>query len=868
MANLGDIGVSAVINILSAFAFLLAFALLRIQPINDRVYFPKWYINGGRTSPRNSGYFVGKFVNLNFKTYLTFLNWMPQALRMSESQIIDHAGLDSAAFLRIYLLGFKIFGPMALIALLVLIPVNVSGGTLFFLSKELVVSDIDKLSISNIRPKSNKFFVHISMEYLFTFWTCYMLYKEYERVASMRLKYLASQQRRAEQFTVLVKNVPYASGRSISDSVEIYFKKNHPDHYLCHQAVYNANKFAKLVRKRERLQNWLDYNQLKFERHPEKKRPTSKKGFLGLWGEKVDSIDYYRKQLTEFDERLTMERQRVLKDPKYIMPAAFVSFNSRWGACVCAQTTQSKNPTLWLTNWAPEPRDVYWKNLAIPFVSLTIRKLVISLLVFALVFFYMIPIAFVQSLANLDGLEKVAPFLRPVIELKFVKSFLQGFLPGLALKIFLYILPSVLMAMSKIEGHVAFSVLERRTAAKYYYFMLVNVFLGSIATGTAFEQLDSFLHQSPTQIPRTIGVSIPMKATFFITYIMVDGWAGIAGEILRLKPLVIFHLKNMFVVKTERDREKAMDPHGVDFPETLPSLQLYFLLGLVYAVITPILLPFVLIFFGFAYLVYRHQIINVYHQQYESVAAFWPHVHTRIIASLLISQLLLMGLLSTKKAANSTPFLAVLPILTLTFHKYCKNRFEPAFRKYPLEEAVDKDAEEGGPEHDLSLKSYLSDAYLHPIFRSFEEVGLVEDPEVKVDKKPTHHIITPPASQPSSQSTPKAEAEMSSIQKYEFEAPGDAYHYQVEPPPGNAYHYQIESPGNACNYGLETHSNGPNEYYYEVQAPGNTYHYEDESPGNAYSYAAESPGNAYHYDVEHNSSLYSYADASHHNYRY
>lgn len=53
--------------------------------------------------------------------------------------------------------------------------------------------------------------------------------------------------------------------------------------------------------------------------------------------------------------------------------------------------------------------------------------------------------------------------------------------------------------MSKIEGHVAVSMLERRAAAKYYYFMLVNVFLGSIVTGTAFEQLDSFIHQSPTQ---------------------------------------------------------------------------------------------------------------------------------------------------------------------------------------------------------------------------------------------------------------------------------------------------------------------------------------------------------------------------------
>lgn len=41
------------------------------------------------------------------------------------------------------------------------------------------------------------------------------------------------------------------------------------------QAVYNANKFAKFVRRRDRLQNWLDYYQLKFQRHPDR-RPTVK----------------------------------------------------------------------------------------------------------------------------------------------------------------------------------------------------------------------------------------------------------------------------------------------------------------------------------------------------------------------------------------------------------------------------------------------------------------------------------------------------------------------------------------------------------------------------------------------------------------
>ncbi|KAL6549819.1 hypothetical protein OROMI_020307 [Orobanche minor] len=792
MATLGDIGVSALINILSAFAFLLAFALLRIQPINDRVYFPKWYIAGKRSSPRGWCGVVGKFVNLNIKTYFTFLNWMPQALKMSESEIISHAGLDSAVFLRIYTLGLKIFGPIAIAALLFLIPVNVSDGTLFFLRRDLVVSDIDKLSISNVRPKSYKFFVHILMEYAFTFWACFMLYKEYDRVASMRLKFLASQGRRAEQFTVLVRNVPHVSGRSVSDSIETFFRRNHPDHYLCQQAVYDANKFAKLVRKRNRLQNWLDYYQLKFERHPDK-RPTTKRGFLGLWGERVDSMDFYKEQIEIFDRKMTMERQKILKDPKSVMSAAFVSFNTSWGAAVCAQTQQSKNPTLWLTNQAPEPRDVYWKNLSIPFVSLTIRKLVMSLSVFALVFFYMIPIAFVQSLANLEGLEKVASFLRPLIEWKFVKSFLQGFLPGLALKIFLYILPAILMVMSKIEGHVALSVLERRTAAKYYYFMLVNVFLGSIVAGTAFQQLHAFLHQSAAQIPRNIGVSIPMKATFFITYIMVDGWAGIAGEILRLKPLVIFHLKNMFIVKTERDLEKATNPGGVDFPETLPSLQLYFLLGIVYMVVTPILLPFILIFFAFAYLVYRHQVINVYEQQYESAAAFWPHVHGRIMASLLISQLLLMGLLSTKEAANSTPFLVVLPILTLTFHQYCKKRFEPAFRKYPLEEAVSKDAEDRAPVSEVGLKSYLADAYLHPIFHSFEEVDLVE---VKVDKDQAR----PDSPSPSETSSPSPQ--YTYHHEDEEQLPQMLQQYAVEPP-HTMYHYGFESSNNVYRYDSE-----------------------------------------------------------------
>ncbi|XP_061359329.1 calcium permeable stress-gated cation channel 1-like [Gastrolobium bilobum] len=753
MATFQDIGVAAAINILSAFIFFVAFAILRLQPFNDRVYFPKWYLKGLRTDPLHGGAFVRKFVNLDWRSYLRFLNWMPAALRMPELELIDHAGLDSVVYLRIYLLGLKIFVPIAFLAWAVLFPVNrTSTGLEGAGVNNITSSDIDKFSISNVHKGSERFWAHIVMAYAFTFWTCYILLKEYEKVASMRLQFLAAEKRRPDQFTVLVRNIPPDPDESVSELVEHFFLVNHPDNYLTHQVVYDANRLAKVVKKKKKLQNWLVYYQNKLERTS--KRPEMKTGFLGLRGKKVDAIDYYTTEIDKLAKEIALERDKVTNDPKSIMPAAFVSFKSRWGAAVCAQTQQTRNPTIWLTEWAPEPRDIYWSNLAIPYVSLTVRRLIIAVAFFFLTFFFMIPIAIVQTFASLDGIQKAAPWLKPLINVPIIKSFIQGFLPGIVLKLFLIFLPAILMIMSKFEGFGSISSLERRSASRYYLFNFVNVFLGNIITGTAFQQLDSFIHQPANEYPVTIGTSIPLKASFFITYIMVDGWAGIAAEVLMLKPLIIYHLKNFFLVKTEKDREEAMDPGSIGFNTGEPRIQLYFLLGLVYAAVTPSVLPFIIIFFGLAYVVFRHQIINVYNQEYESGAAFWPDVHFRVVFALIVSQIVLMGLLTTKKAASSTPFLIALPILTIWFHRYCKGRFESAFVKYPLQEAMMKDTLERATEPNLNLKGYLQNAYVHPIFKASMDDDDDDDEEEIMSQKWETESVTVPTKRHSRRSTP------------------------------------------------------------------------------------------------------------------
>ncbi|KAG4394616.1 hypothetical protein AAZX31_20G059600 [Glycine max] len=732
MTTLSDIGVAAAINISTALLFFVAFAILRLQPWNDRVYFPKWYLKGLRTDPVHGRALVSKFINLDWRAYLSFLNWMPEALRMPEPELIDHAGLDSVVYLRIYLIGLKIFIPIAFLAWIVLVPVNwTSTGLEGSQIKNITSSNIDKLSVSNVHRGSERFWGHIVMAYAFTFWTCYVLLKEYGKVATMRLGFLAAEKRRPDQFTVLVRNIPPDPDESVSELVEHFFLVNHPDHYLTHQVVYDANKLAKLVEKKKKFKNWLVYYQNKLERTS--KRPEIKTGFLGLWGKKVDAIDHHITEIDKLSKEIVEERENVTNDPKAIMPAAFVSFKTRWAAAVCAQTQQTRNPTLWLTEWAPEPRDVYWRNLPIPYVSLTVRRLIIAVTFFFLTFFFMIPIAFVQTLASLDGIQKAAPWLKPLVDIPFIKSFIQGFLPGIVLKLFLIFLPTILMIMSKFEGFGSISSLERRSASRYYLFNFVNIFLGNILTGTAFQQLSSFIHQPADQYPVTIGTAIPLKASFFITYIMVDGWASIAAEVLMLKPLIVYHLKNFFLVKTEKDREEAMDPGSIGFNTGEPRIQLYFLLGLVYAAVTPAVLPFITVFFGLAYLVFRHQIINVYNQEYESGAAFWPDVHFRIVMALIVSQIVLMGLLTTKKAASSTPFLIVLPILTIWFHRYCKGRFESAFVKFPLQEAMMKDTLERATEPNLNLKGYLQNAYVHPVFKDSMDDDDDEEDRLSID---------------------------------------------------------------------------------------------------------------------------------------
>lgn len=97
--------------------------------------------------------------------------------------------------------------------------------------------------------------------------------------------------------------------------------------------------------------------------------------------------------------------------------AGFVTFTS--SKAMSAAARQHHVPALNTMDVkpAPEPRDVWWDNLDINFLIRELRETLVSVAVFFLVFFWSVPVVFVQGLTTMEKLSETLPFLEPIVDL-------------------------------------------------------------------------------------------------------------------------------------------------------------------------------------------------------------------------------------------------------------------------------------------------------------------------------------------------------------------------------------------------------------------------------------------------------------------
>lgn len=173
-------------------------------------------------------------------------------------------------------------------------------------------------------------------------------------------------------------------------------------------------------------------------------------------------------------------------------------------------------------NWtvidAPEPRELLWSNLKIKFFERELRQYVVYIIVALTIFFYIIPIGVISAFTTLTNLKRLLPFIKPVVNIAAVKTVLEAYLPQLALIVFLALLPKLLLFLSKVEGIPSESHAVRAASGKYFYFTVLNVFIGVTVGGTLFSTFKE-LEKEPNKIIDLLANSLPGNATFFLTFV-------------------------------------------------------------------------------------------------------------------------------------------------------------------------------------------------------------------------------------------------------------------------------------------------------------------------------------------------------------
>ncbi|XP_071690543.1 CSC1-like protein RXW8 [Rutidosis leptorrhynchoides] len=712
---------SAGMNIGISVGMFSLYSILRKQPLNVRVYFGQ-RVAQGRT--RSDDICIQKFV--------PSASWILKAWQATEEDIFASGGIDAVVFLRIVVFSIRIFAIATILCTFLVLPLNYFGQGM---QQAEDTTPMDLLTIGNVGEGSRWLWAHCFTLYVISACACTLLYFEYKNIAKMRMEQVNRFPARPSNFTVLVRGIPWSSVESYSESVGKFFSNYYASSYISHQIVYRFGAVQQLMEDAEKM-----YKVMTTVPGTDKQccEPNSEK--CGLCGGKSKSFKMVgRESGNELTSR-NMDDELREKESE----AALVFFRSRYDALVVAHTIQSADPMLWVTELAPEPRDVYWQNLCVPYNLLWIRK--ISVFIASIVFsiLFLLPTTFVQGLTKIQHLQYAFPFLKRVSDKNYI-NLITGYLPSLVLTVFLTIVPPLMMLFSTLEGAVSRSVRKRSACVKVLIFMFWNVYFSNILSGSWIERMGKLTVTSPKDLATLLAELIPKQASFFMTYVMTSGWTGLSCELLQPVPLIGNWLFKCVLMK----EEDFVRPVTFSFHTEVTRVLLFGLLGFTFCILAPLILPFLLIYFCFAFLVYRNQIMNVYYVKYQTDGSYWPLAHNATIFSLILTQVVAGILFGMKKSSSASTSTIPLIICTALFNVFCKNRFLPLFKNRAIQVAIemDRDDEKTGKLQEIVEK--LPEGY-----NQFE---LCEDP----------------TTQPKQEEEPKSKKDSNeSLKDLEIEKPG------------------------------------------------------------------------------------------------
>ncbi|ORX55060.1 DUF221-domain-containing protein [Hesseltinella vesiculosa] len=650
------------INAAIAIVILMVFNILR--PNNSTVYAPRYKYSNRTKKPPSIG--PGLF------------SWFRVILQTSDDILLEKIGYDAVLFIGFIRMLRQLMLIMTIVGVCVLIPLNIIA-----------------TRFSGVGT------------WAFSLLIYHHLWRYYHRYVAFRQEYFHSYdyQRSPHSRTLIIFNVPSAmqSDEALADWLSNMGLK-YPIEQVCigrnnHALAKAVEEHEKVVRKLEDvLSSYLkDGTGLQERPRPQKR--------LGGWcccgGRKVDAIDHYTKRMQQLTEDIQEMRSNIYnnKPTNY----GWISFSQvAWAHATAQQLSSPSSPLFRLptqlikgaqprVELAPQPKDILWSNLALNEHIRNGKRLIVTFVYYAFVFFWFIPSSFLSASSNVTDFIRLFPnadvFIR---HNKGFVALLSAWFTPIIMAIFFLILPVIMRILSQQQGSLTETSLDRQVFAKLYTFFVVNNLLVFTIASTLMQMYSQIKQAvegnetlSASDFFTSVGQNLAQVAknltdvsTYWLSYVTLRS-VGVIINLAQLFVLISITFRKWFTNPSPRQLQEFTRPTQFDYPVFFNLLIFFFTVGLIYSVISPLVLPFTLVYFMLATVVFKYLLMYVFVTRTETGGQMWRILFNRLLVSVILFQVVMIGILKLK-SANVPSFVCVpLPILTLLFKFYCLRRLDP-----------------------------------------------------------------------------------------------------------------------------------------------------------------------------------------------
>ncbi|KAK4143334.1 uncharacterized protein C8A04DRAFT_28971 [Dichotomopilus funicola] len=695
----GMVSTLAPVAVVSGIYFAIFVFLRKSQ---RRYYAPRTYLGSIREGERSPALPNGLF------------NWIGTFWKIPDIYALQHQSLDAYLYLRYLRMALVLCFVGCLITWPVLFPVNATGH-----GKQI---QLDILSYANIDQKTeyNRYYAHTFVAWLYFGFVMYMIMRECIFYINLRQAFLLSPfySDRISSRTVLFTSVPtpYLNEAALRKVFGAAVKKVWitADTKEVDKVVGERDKVALRLENAEvkliKLANKARQASLKKSGAPaadetetapaaldaesgsiaarwvpQKKRPTHKLGPLGLFGKKVDTINWCRAELERLIPEADAAQGKYLTGGNKNIPGVFIEFRTQADAEGAAQILAHHQGLHMGPRFVGiRPEEVIWKSLAIPWWQRVIRRYAVVAFISALILFWAIPVAVVGIISNVEYLESISflTWLKKIPDV--IMGVVSGLLPSVLLSVLMSLVPIVMRLCAKLAGEPSESRVELFTQNAYFAFQVIQVFLvatlASSATAVAKQIVDN-----PASVTSILANNLPKSSNLYISYFIVQGLTIATGVLTQVVGFFVFTLLYKLLGTTPRSMyTKWSNLSAISWGSTLPVYTNIVVVAITYSCIAPLMLGWATVAMFLFYFAWRYNVFFVTDTQIDTRGLIYPRAIKQLFTGIYIAEICMIGLFGASVAPGPLVLMVIFLVFTVLFHISLNSALNPLLYHLPL----------------------------------------------------------------------------------------------------------------------------------------------------------------------------------------